>query len=106
MPAPSQAPSLRPIAPLLKQYKSLLKATSRDTSLRSRYKPEITKIFRDVERWISEAKVAADVSGAMLDWGADDDDSNSEEDGREQWALERLCEALLEKGGLVPISMK
>ncbi|KAF7798634.1 hypothetical protein EIP86_009857 [Pleurotus ostreatoroseus] len=89
MPAPSQAPSLRPITPLLKQYKSLLKATSRDTSLRSRYKPEITKVFREVERWISEAKVAADVSGAMLDWGADNDDSNSEEDGREQWAIEK-----------------
>lgn len=97
---------MRPIAPHLKQYKALLKATTRDASLHSRYKPDIAKVLRDIERWIAEAKVAANVSTAMLEWGPDNDGPDGEEEGREQWALERLCEALLDKGGLVPTSRK
>ncbi len=106
-PQPLQASPLRPVLPLLMQYKTLLKITTRDASLRSEYRPEITKILRDIERWIAEAKVAADISAATLDWdtsGSGDDADDT--DGRERWALERFSDALLEKGGLVPVSKK
>jgi len=98
-PSSIQRAPLRPLSPLLKQYKAYLKATSRDASLASKYKLDITKVLRDIERWIAEAKVTA--SGAEMEW-----DDGEEGDGRERWALERLCDALLEKGALVPVSKK
>ena len=106
LPQPSQAQPLRPVTPLLKQYKNLLKITTRDASLRTQYKTDITRVLRDIERWVAEAKVAADVSAATIEWDIDSSEGSSEEDGREQWALERFCEALLEKGGLIPVSKK
>ncbi|KAI0932663.1 hypothetical protein AcV5_004181 [Taiwanofungus camphoratus] len=99
----TQRPALRSLSPLLKQYKTLLKSTTRDASLVPRLQPEITKVLRGVERWVAEAKVA----GTGLDWDNDTRGDNDEEsDGRERWALERLCDALIEKGVLVPISKK
>lgn len=66
----------------------------------------MTKVLRDIERWIAEAKVAANVPAATLDWDIGFPDGDSEDNGREHWALQRLCDALIEPGGLVPISKK
>lgn len=106
--APPQTKStpLRPVQPLLTQYKALLKTTTRDASLRSQYKTEITQVLRDIERWLAEAKVAADVSAATLELDPTEAEGVEEDDSRERWALEKLCDALLEKGGLVPLSKK
>ncbi|KZT06264.1 Las1-domain-containing protein [Laetiporus sulphureus 93-53] len=97
-PARAQRVSLRPLSPLLKQYKALLKTTTRDASLAGRLRPEITRVLREVERWIAEAKVASP--------GETGEDADGEGDGRERWALGRLCDALIEKGALVPLSKK
>ena len=97
--------NLSPLSPLLKQYKNLLKLTTRDASLKSRYKSEITKVLRDIDRWVGEAKVAASAS-LFSSYGAGSVQMDDEEDERERWALERLSESLLEKGGLVPVSSK
>ena len=104
----SYSPPLRPLAPILKEYKNILKITTRDVSLRSHYQPEITKILRDVERWITEAKVAANISAGALDWDLSGNVTaeDSEIDPKERWALEKFCDSLLEKGLLVPLSRK
>lgn len=104
-------PSVRPLAPLLKEYKALLKATTRDVSLRRQHEPRLTAMLRDAERWVAEAKVAADVaSGDALGWGGKGEDggegNGEEEDARERWALERLADALVERGALVPVAKK
>ena len=99
-----QRPALRPLAPLLKQYKAFAKATARDASLAVKYKHEVIRVLRDVERWVAEAKVAAPVAATA--WDDIDSEEGDEVDPRERWALERLAEALLEKGALVPVSKK
>ncbi|KAJ3575915.1 hypothetical protein NP233_g798 [Leucocoprinus birnbaumii] len=109
-----EAPPLRPLAPVLKQYKSVLKTITRDASLRTRYKQEVNTITRDIERWISEAKVAANVVVGGVGWdtgeempGVDQGENREDSiDMKEKWALEKFCDALLEKGGLVPLSKK
>lgn len=107
-PSTAPAPPLRPLAPLLKQYKTLLKATTRDATLHVQYRTEITKTLRDVERWIAEAKVAssAATAGGVAWDDTPDENDDSEEDARERWALDRLADVLLEKGMLVPLSKK
>lgn len=106
-PTVKTTPELRPLSPLITEYKNLLKLTTRDASLRTQYKPEITKVLRDIERWVAEAKLAADVTAATLDWDDHEADEDGEaEDSRERWALFRLCDYLLEKGGLIPVSKK
>ncbi|KAJ7275427.1 Las1-like-domain-containing protein [Mycena haematopus] len=101
--APPQSPPLRPLAPVLKQYKSLRKIITRDASLRSQYQQEIKTVFRDVERWIAEASVSANVAVGELGWGTS---GKGDPSAKERWALERLCDALMEKGVLVPLSKK
>ncbi|EMD41590.1 hypothetical protein CERSUDRAFT_41872 [Gelatoporia subvermispora B] len=106
-PPPSRSASTRPLAPILNRYKTLLKATNRDASLLTKLRPEMTKILRDIERWVAEAKVAATASAGELDWDASRElHSPDEADWRERWALEKLCDALVEKGALVPLSKK
>ena len=105
--APTQP--LRPLAPLLKQYKTLMKATTRDATLRVTYRVEITKTMRAVERWVADAKLAAPASPSEVstwDDGNTDEDEEDGDDPRERWALERLVDALLEKGMIVPLSRK
>lgn len=97
-------PPLRPLFPILAQYKTYLKLITRDASLKTQYQREVSLVLRNVERWISEAKVTAgvvvgDVGFGVEDWGID-------YDSKEWWALDRLCDALLEKGMLVPLSKK
>ncbi|CAL1696175.1 unnamed protein product [Somion occarium] len=107
--APSTVPArpLRPLDPLLKQYKDLLKAVTRDASLRTHYQPEINKVVREIERWTSEAKVAANLALGTFDWDVGDESLDlDQEDVREKWALDRLCDVLLAKGILVPQSKK
>jgi hypothetical protein len=107
---PSAAPqgqktTLRPLTPVLKRYKGLLKLTTRDASLRAQYHPEINAVLRDVERWVAEARVAASVEG-FGDVLAEDEDQDQDQDVKELWALEKLCDALMEPGILVPLSKK
>jgi len=125
-------PISRPVEPLLRNYKSLLKTVSRDASLRARYAADISGVLREIERWLSEARVAATTAAAahtraidgddFTSWvlpphhrgrqHAGDDDGNregyadEEPEPREAWALDKLCDALLVKGALVPISRK
>ena len=105
-PPKTRVTPLRPLQPLLAQYKTLLKTTTRDASLRTQYKLEITQVLREIERWVAEARVAADVSAATLEWDTTEVDGADAEDSRERWALEKLCDGLLEKGGLIPLSKK
>ncbi|KAF9015458.1 Las1-like-domain-containing protein [Cyathus striatus] len=107
---PSTAPQsnlapLRPLFPILKEYKVLLKIITRDTSLRSQYKQDIASVLKSVERWIAEAKVAANVEVDGVGW-MEDLPAYEEVDIKERWALRRLCNALLEKGALVPLSKR
>ncbi|KAF9243749.1 Las1-like-domain-containing protein [Melanogaster broomeanus] len=95
-PAPTAASPLRPVAPLLKSYKLLMKIVTRDASLRKQRQDEIGAVMRDIERWIAEAKVSADLAVDALGWG----------DVKEKWALEILSDVLLEKGVIVPLSKK
>ncbi|KXN81109.1 Protein LAS1 [Leucoagaricus sp. SymC.cos] len=106
---------LRPLGPILKQYRSVLKTITRDASLRTRYKQEVNTITRDIERWISEANVAANIAVSEVGWGTGGKEltvealegSRTEDIGpKEKWALEKFCDVLLEKGGLVPLSKK
>lgn len=108
----STQPTLRPLEPLLKQYKTLLKLVTRDASLRTQYRLEIEKVERDMERWVAEAVVAADVASGEFAWGREagvdgnGEDEADEVDSKERWALNKVCDALLEKGMLVPLSKK
>lgn len=91
---------LSPVEPILQRYKSLMKATSKDVTLQKKRAADFDKVFRDLERWVGEAKIAS--WGAMNLSVVDDD----EDEWKEGWALDRLCEALLGRGGLVPVSKK
>ncbi|KAJ6501686.1 Las1-like-domain-containing protein [Mycena vitilis] len=99
---PPQSAPLRSLTPALKQYKALRKIITRDASLRSQYNQETKAVFKDVERWIAEATVSANVAVGQLGWDTGRGDQNS----KERWALDRLCDALMEKGALVPLSKK
>ncbi|KAJ7101017.1 Las1-like-domain-containing protein [Mycena crocata] len=97
---PTPAP-LRSLAPVLKQYKYFRKVITRDASLRTQYHQELKGLSRDIERWIAEATVAANVAVGALGW-----DAGEKGDQKERWALERLCDILMEKGVLVPLAKK
>jgi ribosomal biogenesis protein LAS1 len=105
----SRAP-LRPLDPLLKTFKTLQKKLVRDASLRKTLAPDIARTLRDVERWVAEARIdAAVVDGVGLDLVPDrggEETDDADIDPQERWALERLCDALLERGVLVPQSKK
>ncbi|KAG8942603.1 rRNA-processing protein las1 [Tulasnella sp. 424] len=96
----SSSIQLSPAEPILQRYKSLVKATSKDVTLQKKRTTDFDKVFRDLERWIGEAKIAS--WGAMNLSAVDDE----EDEWKEGWALDRLCEALLGRGGLVPVSKK
>lgn len=99
-------PTLRPLAPILQRYKSILKITTRDTSLKSQYKDTLLSTMKEIERWISEAQVAANVLAGDIGWEATPGENEMYIDSKEKWALERICDALLDKGALVPLSKK
>lgn len=90
---------LRSLGPILKQYRRILKIITRDASLHMQYQAEILSIQREVERWLSEAKVAAEVASGGLAWNVNDE-------SKERSTLDKLCGELMEKGILVPLSKK
>ena len=97
---------MRPIAPLLKSYKLLMKTVARDGSLRKQHQDEIDTVMRHIERWITEAKVSAELAVNPLGWGFDDNSAAARVDMKEKWALELICNALLERGAIVPVSKR
>ncbi|CAA7259974.1 unnamed protein product [Cyclocybe aegerita] len=101
----TSAPPLRPLAPMLKFYKNTMKSITRDVSLMSQLKPKIVGILRDLERWIAECRVTANVAVGEVGWYAGQTDG-ADTDAKETWALERFCDGLAEKGMLVPLSKK
>ncbi|KAJ3749966.1 Las1-like-domain-containing protein [Lentinula detonsa] len=100
-----EAPLLRPLEPILKEYKNLLKLTTRDASLNKQYKQAIADVFKDIEKWIAEATVAANVANGELGWDQPDR-QESMRNTRERWALGIFSDALIEKRGLIPLSKK
>jgi len=104
---PSPTP-LRPLAPILKKYKSVMKTITRDASLVTSYKPLLTALFRDVERWISEGKVAANMAIGEVGWASSSNVEGdvADADPKEIWALETFVDLLAEKGTMVPLSKK
>ncbi len=66
-------------------------------------------MLREIERWLAEARVAAATDAQPMNEnvsGGARDDYDDGDDPREAWALDRLCEALLARGALVPLSRK
>jgi len=88
-------PKIPPLAPLLKDYKAIVKVTLRDVSLKSRHKGDILKLLRDLERWIGEVKVSYGLGMGQMD-----------DEEKERWAIDQLCYGMLENGFLVPVSKK
>ncbi|KAG6885721.1 hypothetical protein C0993_010894, partial [Termitomyces sp. T159_Od127] len=103
---PENRVNLRPLEPALKHYKRLLKITLRDASLKTRYKTEIFSVLKDIERWIAEAQVAGNVVVREIGWETEVSSGSKQVDLKERWGLEKLCDTLLEKGLLVPLSKK
>ena len=83
-----------------------MKAVTRDGSLRKQYQGDIDAAIRNVERWISETQVSAGLTAHPLGWASDDNFVASQVDIKEKWALEILCDALFERGVVVPVSKK
>jgi ribosomal biogenesis protein LAS1 len=105
----SQTASLRPLMPILKQYKSLLKITTRDVSLRSQHDLAISSVMKDIEKWVAEGQVAANINAGEVGWEQSANAivlDSGELDAKDRWTLEKLCDVLLEKGALVPLSKK
>jgi len=107
---PSTLNPVRPLAPSLKLYKNTMKIVTRDLSLMSQHKPRLGIILRDLEKWIAESGVTADV--AILGeiqcqrnhWS--EGGETAEGNLKELWALEEFCKTLAEKGMLVPLSKR
>lgn len=97
-PSPSSS-SLPPLPldtlrPSLTAYKSLLKLSVRDTSLASRSKNDLLKVYKEIEKWVVENALGGKGGG------------RKEETARRR-ALEGVVEALVgEAGGAVPLGKK
>lgn len=77
--------------------------------MKPKHDPEITRVLRDVERWISEAKVAVNVACGSFEWDLDAGEARDGKppvDLKERVTLEVFCDDLLEKGCLVPLSKR
>jgi ribosomal biogenesis protein LAS1 len=105
---PQAAPTLQPVQPLLKQYKTLLKITTRDASIAPRYQIQITAVMRNIERWLGEAKLVSRTASGLASWDFSNNDIADADsiESTERWAIDHLCDALLEKGYLIPLSKK
>ncbi|KAH9060829.1 Las1-domain-containing protein [Lactarius vividus] len=108
--APQIRHSLRPVEPLLRRYKGLLKSLVRDDGAARRYNADVRAVLRELERWLLEARIAATSAPSTNEnegwWHARADDDGGGDEPRETWALDRLCDALLARGALVPLSRK
>lgn len=83
-----------------------MKTVVRDGSLRKHYQDKINTVMRDIERWIAETLVSAELAVNALGWGLNDDSFAPQTDAKEKWALEVVCNALLDKGGIVPVAKR
>ncbi|KAF8973866.1 Las1-like-domain-containing protein [Flammula alnicola] len=98
---------IRPLTPMLKLYRNTMKTVTRDVSLMTQYRPRLVNILRDLERWIAESKLVANVAAGEVGWTIQSLDGTATDiDAKETWALERFCDGLAEKGMLVPLSKK
>jgi ribosomal biogenesis protein LAS1 len=118
-PRPLLTLRLRPAEPLLRRYKSLCKKSlargDDEASLHSvRREEDVRTVLREIERWLAEARVTgattAHPTTTSTEFGGGsapyDDYDYDGEDPSEVWALDRLCDALLARGALVPLSRK
>ncbi|KAL4080056.1 Las1-like-domain-containing protein [Scleroderma yunnanense] len=103
---PPPSVPLRPVTPLLKSYKVIMKTVTRDASLRKRQQGDIDAIIRDIERWIAEVRVSADLTNDVLAWGVDEHAEDDGGDTRDRGALEALCDTLLDTSALIPLAKK
>ena len=92
--APQAPDSTPPLAPLLKQYKTLMKSVLRDRSIQKSIEGDLEMALRSFDAWIGQAATAA--------WSLWDSDAAE----RGTWALEKLSLALTQSGGLVPVAKK
>lgn len=83
-----------------------MKTVARDGSLRKQHQDKIDTAMRDIERWITETKVSAELAVNPLGWEFDDNVAAARVDMKEKWALEIVCSALLERGAIVPVSKR
>lgn len=83
-----------------------MKAVARDGTLRKHHQGDIDSVMRDIERWITEVKVSAELAVNPLGWGFDDNSASTRADIKEKWALDNICNALVERGVLVPVSKR
>lgn len=83
-----------------------MKTVTRDGSLRKHYQDRVDSVMRDIQRWITEVKVSAELAGNPLGWGFNDHSTATRVDIKEKWALEIICNALLERGAIVPVSKR
>jgi ribosomal biogenesis protein LAS1 len=81
-----------------------MKTITRDASLIPKHRPILITILRDLERWIAECKVAANVFVGEVGFGSDF--AIGDPDYKEIWALESFCDGLATKGMLIPLSKK
>ncbi|KAN0138473.1 Las1-like domain containing protein [Lactarius tabidus] len=118
-PRPLLTLRLRPAEPLLRRYKNLCKKSlargDDEASLHSvRREEDVRTVLREIERWLAEARVTgattAHPTTTSTEFGGGsapyDDYDYDGEDPSEVWALDRLCDALLARGALVPLSRK
>ncbi|KAG8884687.1 rRNA-processing protein las1 [Tulasnella sp. 332] len=89
-------------APLLQEYKALMKLQANDSSLIHRQRDNLNRILRNMERWINETKLA--LRGSFGFQGIDE--GNNVEEQSEGLALDYLCDNMLVKGGLFRVSKK
>ncbi len=82
-----------------------MKIITRDVSVFPKHRSRLITLLRDLERWIAESKVAANVAIGEVGWTSEKS-TGGEVDTKELWALEAFCDGLVEKGMIVPLSKK
>ncbi|GJJ08732.1 hypothetical protein Clacol_002951 [Clathrus columnatus] len=97
---PEESLKLPPLSPLLLRYKQLSKTTTRDVTLKSRSKADVSRLFREFDQWLAEANVVA----SKIAFHSSTREEEVEE--KERWTLVQLSENLIDRGGLVPVSKK
>jgi ribosomal biogenesis protein LAS1 len=91
--APTTPP--RPLLPILTCYKDTMKTITRDVTLLPKHRPSLITVLRDLERWIAECKVAANVAVGEVGFGSEY--TINDADFKEIWALESFCDGLASK---------
>lgn len=72
---------------------------TRDVTLKSRSKLDMSKILREFDQWLAEAHVVASTIFHSF--------SREEEiEEKEKWSLAQLSDKLIGRGGLVPVAKK